>query len=188
MDNLPGKLFNETTITPDMDAFFLQEGGGWISQYFFAIAPKHPLMFLAVHDAMQEMHQLEDTGNFHVPQKTGSGATKRAFLYFMGVNSRPKEEDINLYSKPPKGTYHGITKGNRTVTVEGSRRTSGKWVGRSAIKGDVKKDGWNKMNITHYQTVKKKPSNKSCFMQLHDLYNPRVKEREMLETLRHRRW
>ena len=53
LDNLPGPLFNETTIPPDMDAFFLQERGGWLSQYFFAVAPKHPIMFLAVHDVMR---------------------------------------------------------------------------------------------------------------------------------------
>lgn len=53
LDNLPGERFNETTIAPDTDAFFLQEQGGWLSQYFFAVAPKHPIMFLAVHDVMR---------------------------------------------------------------------------------------------------------------------------------------
>jgi mannosyltransferase OCH1-like enzyme len=53
MDNLPGPLLNETTITQDMDAFFLQEGGGFLSQFFFAVSPKHPMMFLAVHDVME---------------------------------------------------------------------------------------------------------------------------------------
>lgn len=53
MDNLPGLFLNETTITPDIDAFFLQEKGGFLSQFFFAVSPKHPLMFLAVHDVME---------------------------------------------------------------------------------------------------------------------------------------
>ena len=59
MDNSPGPLLNETTITDDIDAFFLQEKGGFLSQYFFAIAPKHPLMFLAVHGTCCWMEMIE---------------------------------------------------------------------------------------------------------------------------------
>ena len=57
MDNVPGQLFNGSTITPDIDAFFLQEQGGFLSQFFFAVSPKHPMMFLAVHDVMQRTWQ-----------------------------------------------------------------------------------------------------------------------------------
>jgi len=35
MDNAPGELFNASTLTPDIDAFFLPEQGGFPSQYFF---------------------------------------------------------------------------------------------------------------------------------------------------------
>ena len=61
MDNLPGPLFNATTITPDIDAFFLQEQGGYVSQFFFAVAPRHPLMFLAVHDVMEREYTVGQT-------------------------------------------------------------------------------------------------------------------------------
>lgn len=66
MDNYPGvNLENGTAFTPDLDAFFIQEGGGFLSQYFFATSPKHPLMFQAVQDVMNTVHHLEDTGNFY---------------------------------------------------------------------------------------------------------------------------
>ena len=114
------------------------------------------------------------------------GATKRAFLAFMGIDSRSKEHDVNFYSKPPAGIYTGMVHGNRTVTVEGSRSTSGQWVARSAIGGGVKRDGFQKMNITNYQAVNKQPSGKSCIMQLHDFYAQQ--QHDPIQILRRRRW
>lgn len=76
MDNYPNTLFNATSVDPNTDAYFLQERGGFLSQYFFAVSPKHPLMFLAVHDVMREMHNMLDTGNFYVPVVSGPGAIK----------------------------------------------------------------------------------------------------------------
>jgi Glycosyltransferase sugar-binding region containing DXD motif len=76
MDNHPSTLFHSTSVDPNTDAYFLQERGGFLSQYFFAVSPKHPLMFLAVHDVMREMHNILDTGNFYVPVLSGPGAMK----------------------------------------------------------------------------------------------------------------
>ncbi len=72
-------------------------------------------MFLAVHDVMREMHNLEDTGNWYVPAKTGPGATKRAFLFFMGIDTRSTEEDVKFYSKPPAGLYQGKVQSNKII-------------------------------------------------------------------------
>jgi hypothetical protein len=128
------------------------------------------MMFLAVHDVMHQMHNLIDTGNFYVPATTGPGTTKRAFLFFMGIDARSgaTEEQIKKYSKPTKGHYVGW--GNRTITVEGSRQTGGQWVQRSAINGRQKKEGWKSMNISNYQELNKKQTGRSCVLQLHDLY------------------
>lgn len=175
MDNLPGELFNattvNTTIKPDMDAFFLQEKGGWISQFFFAVAPKHPIMFYAVHDVLHELHGTDDTGTFYVPSTTGPGATKRAFLRFMGVNKQTDVNDVAKYSKPSAGLYRGVATPDWTVTVEGSRSTGGQWLMRSIIGGPVKNEGWLAMNMSHYHLVER-PTGKSCITRLHDKYNP----------------
>ena len=49
IDNRPRlHHLNESTIPDDMESFFLREHEGFLSQFFFAISPKHPLMFLAV--------------------------------------------------------------------------------------------------------------------------------------------
>ena len=56
-----------TTIGADVDAFFLQDSNEILSQFFFAVSRKHRLMFLAIHDVMERMHSLDDTGTFYVP-------------------------------------------------------------------------------------------------------------------------
>lgn len=185
MDNLPGQLFNATTITPDMDAFFLKERGGWVSQYFFAVSPKHPIMFLAVHDVMHQMHSQQDTGKFHVPSLTGPGATKRAFLSFMRIDARlgATPEQVKKYAKPRPGLYQGW--GNRSVLVAGTRATNMNFVKRDAIRGNEKRRGWEEMNITNYQMVNKQNNNRSCVLQLHDKY---MMEQQREEILRTHRW
>lgn len=155
-----------------MDAFFLQERGGWLSQFFFAVAPKHPLMFYAVHDVLHEMHGVADTGTFYVPATTGPGATKRAFLRFMNINSWSSDEDKARYSKPVKGVYRGVATPDWTVTVEGSRSTGHLWLQRDALGGPTKVEGWKLMNITNYQDLNKAPTGKSCQTLLYEKYKP----------------
>lgn len=170
MDNIPGPLFNATSIDPTTDAYFLQEGEGFLSQYFFAIAPKHPLMFLAVHDVMREIHQLMDTVKFYVPVVTGPGVTKRAFLHFMGINISNGNEIGGKYSRPNAGHYIGTFGNNRSVTVVGSGRTCQEYVVRGAIRGIQKTEGWQQMNITEYQGGPKQPNGKTCFRAIQEYY------------------
>ena len=147
------------------------------------------LLKMKVHDVMYQMHHLADTGKFYVPAITGPGTTKRAFLFFMGIDERTgaTEEQVKYYSKPVKGLYQGW--GNRTVTVEGTRSTSNNWCKRSAIGGNAKKKGWKQMNITHYQILNKEASGKSCFLQLHDMYMEQQQQQQQIDqVLRTRRW
>ena len=120
----------------------------------------------------------------------GPGATKRAFLYFMGHNSTVADEIVGKYSKPSAGTYVGASVfGNRSVSVFGSRRTCNDYVIRTAIAGSRKMGAWRAMNITNYQGVNKQPSGKSCIMSLHEHYsNLYLKETELLQEIHRRRW
>ena len=188
MDNTPGPLFNSTTIGPDVDAFFLQEQGRFPSQYFFAVSPKHPMMFLAIHDVMNNMHTAADTGKFYVPAVTGPGSIKRSMLQFMGHNSSWTNEMINTYAYPTKGVYVGKVHGNRSVTIEGSSSSSHHWVNRGGVRGQEKSDGWRLMNVTNYQEVNKEPTGRSCIQHLLDRYNSEQAKQQVQDTLRYRRW
>lgn len=190
MDNHPNTLFNATSIHTDLDAYFLQEGGGFLSQYFFAISPKHPLMFLAIHDVMREMHQLADTGDFYVPVVSGPGCTKRAFINFMGHNATNIDEIAGKYSKPGPGHYMGVGFGNHSVTVFGNKKTNMEYVIRTAVSGRRKAQGWEKMNITNYQGVKRENNGKTCFKALHEHYSAQAesKSEALQEAYRRQRW
>jgi len=147
MDNAPNTLFLPS-LTPEMDAYFVQEGGGWLSQYFFAASPRHPIMFLAVHDVLNQMANLLDVGNFYVPVVSGPGATKRAFLHFMDLNATNADAVAGAYSKPDAGHYVSTYYPNHSVDVVGSRQTGNNYVIRDSVRGPAKGAAWVAMNVT----------------------------------------
>ena len=128
MDTAPGVGMNATTIPPDMDALLLKTRQGWnglLSQYFMAMSPKHPLMFLAVYDVLEGMLNLDDVGNFPIPQTTGPDALARAYVKFRQYPTK----EIRGNAEPAPGTYVGMY--NRSVTVWGNEHD---WVHSDFIK------------------------------------------------------
>ena len=132
---------------------------------------------------MSAMHDLQDTGKFYVPQVTGPGATKRAFLKFMAHDGSP--EMYKKYAKPKAGHYVGAVDGNRSVDVYGTTSTNNDWCVRSAIHGRNKVQGFKAMNISGYQQLNKVENNQTCVMKLFDKY---VTQQQVLEELHRRRW
>ena len=128
------------------------------------------------------MHTADDTGKIYIPFATGPGATKRAFLRFMGMNSKSPKWFLEKYGYPDAGTYIGKFGQNRSVTVVGTRQTGGNWLKRSAL-GRHKRKTWQMMNVTDYQTVNKQKSGQTCLMQLHD-WHAEQRQKFVQETLR----
>ena len=85
IDNAPGPWFwNETgsVITNTTDALFEQEKDGFPSQYFFAAAPHHPIMYLAVQNALLRLMEVQSVRKQYVPFVTGPGAIKSAVVSY----------------------------------------------------------------------------------------------------------
>ena len=83
IDNAPGPWFwNETgsVITNTTDALFEQERDGFPSQYFFAVSPHHPIMYLAVQNALLRLMETQSVRKQYVPFVTGPGAIKSAVV------------------------------------------------------------------------------------------------------------
>ena len=83
IDNAPGPWFwNETggVITNATDALFEQEKDGFPSQYFFAASPRHPVMYLAVQNALLRVMEVQSIMKQYVPFVTGPGAIKSAVV------------------------------------------------------------------------------------------------------------
>jgi len=158
IDNAPGDLLlNGSAITPYIDSFFEQEKDGFPSQYFFASAPRHPLMFYAVHHAMSRLLSVEDVAKQYVPFVTGPGAIKSAMVTFIN----------NGY--PTNGTYTGFD--NRTVTVVGnpSMAMGGKFCRRNSVRGGAKSGGYAKMGMKHYGEENPVGFNEPCHALLFNL-------------------
>lgn len=163
IDNAPRKL-NATLIQKSDQAFFVVEEAGYLSQYFMASAPKHPLMFLLIQSTLHRLYDLNDVDHQYVPFVTGPGALKQAFLHFLheqGPNSAAQVKNTTQRNAAivQEGVYVGID--NATVTVVGRRgKASDEYVARNVIykKRRIYAD---LMNMTHFSRVHSDPSVKS---------------------------
>jgi len=170
IDNVPNTLFNASTLQDDTDAFFLQERGGFLSQFFFAVSPRHPVMFFAVHFCMNMILNMEDTSDFYVPYVTGPGAVKRAFIQFMTGSEKLSKEDGKKYSYPPAGHYVGPLESDRSVDVFAKPTTGYLWVVRDALRGRAKGDLWSAMNATSYNRDGNNLKKKSAVACMREIY------------------
>ena len=152
IDNAPTDEFKARNyIGEDDQALFVIEGGGFLSQYFFAAEPHHPMTYMIVHHTLLRLLGLNNVFNQYVPFVTGPGAVKSAFIGFMS------DWDTVRFGKVSQpGVYTGM--GNRTVTVLGTASKSGQYVARDVVPN--KKRLYNTMNMTHFSVSGQKPMNK----------------------------
>ncbi|KAL7563650.1 hypothetical protein ACA910_013386 [Epithemia clementina (nom. ined.)] len=159
-DNMPKEFNPSTTLTADDEAYFEVERGGWLSQYFFAAQPRHPLMYLLVMQIWQRIFTLENVGDQYAPYLTGPGALKVAMKHFMQTHRMPAENrnPCDVFEKVCPGHYVGLA--NRSVTVTNQTVA----VYRSVV---GKKTGeYKAMNMTHFGTVQSAQTNESCINRL----------------------
>ncbi|EEC45219.1 predicted protein [Phaeodactylum tricornutum CCAP 1055/1] len=184
MDNAPGPYFNASTIRPNLDkAMFVVESGGFLSQYFAAAAPRHPLVYLWIQSCLHRLLDLHDVTNQYVPFVTGPGALQAAMQHFMGTQgpklpSRPSndahqasttttaQDRYDSFRWVRAGTYQGVIGTNATVRIEGSRQTSDVWwIRRNVI--PRKKRVYQQMNMTHFGSIPRWVSNESCWQRIY---------------------
>jgi mannosyltransferase OCH1-like enzyme len=162
IDNAPGKFWNASTIALDDDAFFVVEKLGVLSQFFLAASPKHPLLYLAVHQTLHRLLNIDHVGKQFIPQVTGPGALKVAFKYFM------RTQETTHYGRVRAGKYYGV--GGRSVTVAGSKETSWQLVKRGSVPEQM--DGYKQMHMRHFSAIAKKKFNESCLVHLYNIEYP----------------
>ena len=152
IDNAPTDEFKARNYIGEEDqAFFVIESSGFLSQYFFAAEPRHPMMYMIVHHTLLRLLGLNNIFNQYVPFVTGPGDVKSAFIGFMS------DWDTVRFGKVSQpGVYTGM--GNTTVTVLGTVSKSGQYVARDVVPN--KKRLNNKMNMTHFSVSGQKPMNK----------------------------
>ena len=71
---------NATTV----DAYFVLEQDGLLSQYFMAVAPKHPLMFYTIQHTLINLLKSPDPRKAFAPTVTGPRALHQGFQTYCG--------------------------------------------------------------------------------------------------------
>lgn len=158
LDNTPGPLFQNGTIIEDhMDSFMEVETAKIPSQYFIAVSPKHPIMYMTIQNTIQRLFNEQNIVRQYVPYITGPGALKWGVHYAIG----------NAYLSP--GTYPTFDK-SRHMTIVGNKTAAMRryYIHRGSIST---KDNYKSMNMTHYSIAGRQRGlpQKSCLEVLYDL-------------------
>ena len=147
MDSSPNK-FNASTITPQVDAFFVIETLGTPSQWFMAASPRHPVMYIILQVILSGLTNLADVGDLPIVWITGPGAVNQGFNRFMGPQWR---EDTPL----TPGVYTGPV--GRSVRLVGRKEDQNEYVFRNIYESSSKlgKPGQNYDHAKHeiYQSM-----------------------------------
>ncbi|GKY92933.1 hypothetical protein MPSEU_000262300 [Mayamaea pseudoterrestris] len=169
MDNAATGFNASYTISPDDQAFFVIEQGKFLSQFFMASKPKHPLMFLLVQHILHRLLSLNQVDKQYVPYVTGPGALKAAYIHYMnaqGPNEPNKKGHSSRYHNPnEEGVFVGALD-NSTVTVRGNNTESTKYIERNVIRR--KNVAYAAMNMTHYSDeIKPQVNLDSCMNRIY---------------------
>ena len=166
IDNTPKNFNASSTLKADDEAYFEVEHGRWLSQYFFAAEPKHPLMYLLVMQVWERLFTLPNVHDQYAPFISGPGALKNAMKHFMGTHQMAvdSKQPCAVFEKVCPGHYVGLD--NRTVTAAPRA-----WaVNRAVIKS--KDNVYKAMNMSHFGSVRRRQSNESCMNRLYTLRRP----------------
>ena len=161
--------FDNRTITHDDDAYFVVEHYGLLSQYFMAASPRHPLMFLAIQNALQRILSATDVGGVPSHSLTGPWTLHAAFRNFLG-HTQHGNDVIPLRKGHGAG---GVLAGryqnsaNRSVTVQGERgERSDDIIYRESIDHSSKVTEYATMGMKHYRHTK--ATKKNCIQTLYE--------------------
>ena len=141
-------------IVQDNDAYFIPESSTWFAQFFLSASSRHPIMFLALTFALENVLRSPNAKRTYAAKITGPGATKNAHLRFM------RGHYPDLFGNET----HVFTQYNGTRSI----RISSNHILRANVFGRRKSEIFSKSNVTHWlgrrntDTFKNIPE-KSCF-------------------------
>jgi Glycosyltransferase sugar-binding region containing DXD motif len=156
----PSKFHPETSISPMDEAFFVVEQYHMLSQYFMAVAPQHPLMWYAIHDALLNLFKADDTGAVRAAFATGPHALHHAYMNFRHDGGQVIDPAGTGYKPVWKGTFIGTN--NWTVTVVGIGENQNEYIQRDVLGARFKLKGYKRMEMSHFQQDEKDQSGISC--------------------------
>lgn len=160
LDSAPHAFQPETSIGQNDDALFVVEQFHLLSQYFMAVAPRHPLMWYSVNRALQNIWDLADTGRFSAAMVTGPHALHQAYIDFRADVG----EHVDQAEPGRKPVFAGKFVGskNYTVTVIGRGEDQNEYVHRDLLGARRKQAAYKRMYMRHFQQDKRFATGRSC--------------------------
>lgn len=176
LDATPNNLKPDTfsslaTEESELEAFFTIESFHFLSQYFFGIAPKHPLMHHTILGTLQNLLAKQDTVAWDASWVTGPKALHQGFVAFLKDAGIKPENGKRGLSKRYRHNYIVsnatiMGTGNHTVASYGNSKEAEAdyWVWRydKNVSSKSKNDGYTAMGMEHFGRLKKRPSGVSC--------------------------
>jgi len=173
IDNAPGRDFTglldlqqqqqqQQQQQATMDAFIPINQRGRLTQSFIVASRQHPLIYLALSRAIDNLLQLTSLATQNASLITGPFALMDAFNQFKGgtpVDYNQHSPGIFRISKATEQLLQERFPGqtwmmNRTVTVVGSQQTPHIYV-KTALKGPAKREYYQLVNMQKWQKVGK---------------------------------
>jgi hypothetical protein len=177
----PDTLSSLATEGSELEAFFVIEAWHFLSQYFFAIAPKHPLMHHTILATLHNLLTVNDTVAWDASRITGPKALHQGFVHFLDdVGIKPKKgrkgfgKDFRKQHILTDATIFGTA--NYTIGSYGSSDDSNFWVWRydKGVSRQNKNGGYAVMGMEHFGKLKKRPSGISCQQAIKDRHHKEV--------------
>jgi len=92
IDNSPTQKFDESLIPDDVSAFFFTDSANRPSQWFMAMEPKHPLMYLCMKYIINNLLNMDSISGPRTVYVTGPGAVRSAYDTFFHMSH--DEDDV----------------------------------------------------------------------------------------------
>jgi len=177
-DDAPGDKIEETLNSlPQADEILVQYDRYYVSQNFFVVKPRHPLLRFALLQVMFNLLHLTDVGSQAVALITGPPAMGKAYHKFMGYyNFEPTDEAEYKFWWP--GQYVGHET-NWTVTIVADWKNSSRIERMSAVPLSAKKEYYNIVGSVDYSRVYKHTNLRSdpCFARIANALETKWEER-----------
>lgn len=144
------KKFQATSsIQPDMEGFFVVEQYHILSQYFMAMAPRHPLMYYAIQHSLLNIYNLVNTRDVYAPSLTGPHALHEAYRDYR----RDAGDEVTPLGQGYKPVWRGTFIGthNTTITVVGHGEKEAEWVIRESLRIHLKRAEYSLMGMRHFK-------------------------------------
>lgn len=161
VDTFPNATF---ALPQNVSAYFVLEGDGLLSQYFMAVAPKHPMLYFTIQHVVANLLKSKDPHKDFAPTLTGPRALHQGFQTYCGkVYNIPDSEGrwLGLNHPLTHGGYYTV--GNWTVLVEGNLTNTDDIIVRDAIPREEKKRQYRDMNMKYFmEDARTAPQGESC--------------------------